>query len=156
MESIYKDMFGSSHLLAEQIRGHLFNLIGPEGLMLVIIDTDRRLQSSHPGRVGFLLGENERLVEEICNRLDDGEDPLVIKVKGGCVAACQLGTERVHCGYLLVYLEGYAPETVGANMSLVEMILAQAQLVCELVEKNNQLHHLKLLHLSRTSEVLTR
>lgn len=156
MESIYKEMFGTSELPAEQIRGHLFNLVGPEGPTLVVIDTERRFQASHPGRAGFLSGKNERLVEEICSRLDDGEDPLLIKVEGGCAAACQLTTERVHCGYLLVYLEGYAPETAGANMPLVELILSQAQLVCELVEKNNQLHHLRLLHLSRTSDVLSR
>lgn len=149
-------MFDSSNLLTEQIRGYLFNLVGTEGPVLVVVDTDRRVQASHPGKVGFLLADNQRLLDEICGRLDDGEDPLVLKVKGGCVAACQLGTERVHCGYFLVLLEGYTPETVGANMRLVEMILSQAQLVCELVEKNNQLHQLRLVHLSRTSEVLTR
>ena len=154
MEEIYKDMFDSSHLLAGQIRGHLFDLVGPEGPALILIDTDRRFQASHPGRIGFLLGDNRRLIEEMCTRLDDGEDPLVIQVKGGCAAACQLATERLHCGYLIVFFEGYTPETVGANMAMVELILAQAQLVCELLEKNNQLHHLKLLHMSRTSNVL--
>ena len=149
-------MFGSSHLLTEQIRGHLFNLAGPEGPVLVVIDPDRRFKASHPGRVGFLLGENERLVEEICTRLEDGEDPLVIKVKGGCAAACQLATEQMHCGYLVVFFDGYTPETMGANMAIVELLLSQIQLICELVEKNNQLHHLKLLHLSRTSEILAR
>ena len=156
MENIYKELFDSSHLLTEQVRGHLFNLVGSEGPALVVVDPDRRIQASHPGKIGFLLGENQKLVGEICGRLDDGEDPLVLKIKGGCVAACQLATERVHCGYLLVVLEGYTPETVGANMRLVELILSQAQLVCELVEKNNQLHQLRLVHLSRTSEVLTR
>ena len=155
MEDIYKELFDSSPLLTEQIRGHLFNLVGLDGPVLVVVDTERRPQTSHPGRVGFLLGDNARLIEEMCSRLDDGEDPLVVRVKGGCVAAAQLATERVHCGYLLVFLEGYAPETVGANMRLVELILAQAQLVCELVEKNNQLHRLRLVHLSRTSEVLS-
>lgn len=156
MEAIYKGLFDSSELLIDQIRGQLFSLVGSEGPALVVVDTDRRLKTSHPGRMGFLLGDNERLLDEMCSRLDDGEDPLVIKVKGGCLAACQLATERTHCGYLLVFLEDYTPETAGANMRLIELILSQAQLICELVEKNNQLHHLRLVHLSRTSEVLTR
>lgn len=156
METIYKELFDSSHLLTEQIRGHLFSLVGPDGPVLVVVDTERRLQTTHPSKVGFLLGENARALDEMCSRLDDGEDPLVIKVKGGCVAATQLATERVHCGYLLIFLEGYTPETVSANMHLVELILTQAELICELVEKNNQLHRLRLVHLSRTSEVLSR
>ena len=156
MENIYNELFDSSHLVTDQIRGHLFTLVGPDGPVLAVVDTERRLQTTHPGKIGFLLGENARVLKEMCSRLDDGEDPLIIKVKGGCVAATQLATERVHCGYLLIFLEGYTPETVGANMHLVELILAQAQLVCDLVEKNNQLHRLRLVHLSRTSEVLSR
>ena len=156
MDTIYKEMFDSAHLLCEQIRRHLFKLVGPEGPALVVLDTERRLQTSHPGRIGFLLGDNERLVEQMCARLDDGEDPLVIPVNGGCAAACQLATERVHCGYLIVLFEGYDAETLSANMAMVELILAQAQLICELLDKNNQLHHLRLLDLSRSSEVLTR
>lgn len=154
MENLYKDLFDVSGLLTEQVGRHLLDLAGPDGPVLVVVGPNRRIQTSHPGRVGFLLGENERLVGDLCARLDDGEDPLVVKVKGGCVAACQLAAERVHCGYLLIYLEGYTLETVGANMRLVELIVAQAGLVCELVEKNNQLHQSKLVHLSRTSELL--
>lgn len=156
MDTIYKDMFDSAHLLCEQIRRQLFKLVGPEGPALVVLDAERRFQTSHPGRVGWLLGDNERLAEQMCARLDDGEDPLVIQVKGGCAAACQLATERVHCGYLIVFFEGYDAETLSANMTMVELILAQAQLICELLDKNNQLHHHKLLDLSRSSEVLAR
>lgn len=156
MENLYKDMFDSSDLLIEQVRGHLFGLLGSEGPTLAVVGMNRSLKTNHPGRVGILLADEGRLVESLCNRLSDGEDPLVVKIKEGCVAACCLGTERSLCGYLMIVLEGYTPETAGANMPLIELIIAQAQLVCELVEKNNQLHQSRLVHLSRTSEVLTR
>jgi len=154
MENLYKDLFDVSGLLAEQVGRYLLEMVGPEGPALVVVTPNRRVQTRHPGRVGVLLSENERLVGDLCARLDDGEDPLVVKVEGGCIAACQLASERAHCGYLLIFLEGYTLETAGANMRLVELIVAQAGLICELVEKNNHLHQLKLVHLSRTSQIL--
>lgn len=154
MEDLYRDLFDISGLLTEQVSQQLLNLAGPDGPVLVVVGPNRRIRTSHPGRIGFLLGENQKLVEQICSRLDDGEDPLVVKVEGGCLAACQLMTERTHCGYLLIFLEGYTPQTVGTNMQMIELIVAQAGLICELVEKNNQLHQSKLVHLSRTSELL--
>lgn len=156
MESLYKDIFDSPDLLLDQVRGHLFSLLGSEGPTLAVVGMDRQLKTNHPGRIGILMADEGRLVTSLCNRLDDGEDPLVIKVKNGCIAACSLTTEHAQCGYLMIALEGYTPETAGANMPLIEMMLAQAQLTCELVEKNNQLHQSRLVHLSRTSEVLTR
>lgn len=154
MENLYKEMFEAPRMLTEQVRSHLFNLSESDGPTLVVVDTERRFRASRPGCVGFLLSDDQRLLKGICQRLDDGEDPLITPVKGGCVAACQLATERAHCGYLLIFLEGYTPQTIQANMQLVEMIFAQAELICELVEKNNQLHQLRLVHLSRTSPVL--
>jgi len=156
MERLYKDIFDASDLLIEQVRGHLFGLLGSEGPTLAVADVDRRVKTNHPSRIGILMADDGALLESLCNRLDDGEDPLVVKVKGGCIAACCLTTERAHCGYLMVVLEGYTPETAGANMPLIEMIFAQAQLTCELIEKNNQLHHWRLVQLSQSSEVLTR
>ncbi len=156
MERLYKDIFDASDLLIEQVRGHLFGLLGPEGPTLAIAGKDRQLKTNHPSRAGLLMADEGRLLVSLCDRIDDGEDPLVVKVKGGCIAVCGLGTERDQCGYLMVVLEGYTPDTAGANMPLIEMMFAQAQLVCELVEKNNQLHHSRLVQLSRTSDVLTR
>ncbi len=153
MEHLYKDILDSPDLLIEQVRGHLFAAVGPDGPPLVVADLDRQWKTSHPGRAGYWLDPNKRLIERVCDRLDDGDDPLIMKVQGGCVAACQLATERVHCGYLLVFLEGYAPETAEANMQLFELIFAQAEAACELIEKNNQLHHLKLVHLSREAKM---
>ena len=154
MDTIYKEMFDSAHLLCEQIRG-IYSAgragragAGRAGYGAAVAD-----QPSGTGRILLVTtsGWSNR-----CSRLDDGEDPLVIPVNGGCAAACQLATERVHCGYLIVLFEGYDAETLSANMAMVELILAQAQLICELLDKNNQLHHLRLLDLSRSSEVLTR
>ena len=152
MELLYKDILGSSHLFIDQFRGYLFGLVGPDGPALIVVDPQRHFKTSHPGRVGRLLGDKAQWIEQICDRLDDGEDPLIVPVKGGCVAACQLATERAHCGYLLVYLDGYTPQTAQSNSPLFELIFAQAETVCELIEKNNQLHHLQLVHLSRTSQ----
>jgi hypothetical protein len=39
-------------------------------------------------------------------------------------------------------------------MDLFELLLGQTQLICQLIEKNNQLHHLQLTGMSRNSAVL--
>jgi hypothetical protein len=51
-------------------------------------------------------------------------------------------------------LPGYRSETVQANMDLFELLLAQVQLICQLIEKNNQLHHQQLSGLSQNSTLL--
>ncbi len=152
MEQLYREILDCSGLLIDQVRGQLFGRLEPDGPVLIVADTRRQCKTSHPGRAGVLLSDNALWIDLICDRLDDGEDPLILPVNGGCVAACQLLTERTHCGYLLVYLEGYTPQTAEANRLLFELIFAQAEATCELIEKNNQLHHLQLVHLSRSSQ----
>ncbi len=152
MEALYRDILGSSDLLIDQVRGQLFGRLEPDGPVLIVADAQRQCKASHPGRAGVLLSNTARWIDPICDRLDDGEDPLLVPVNGGCIAACQLATERTHCGYLLVYLEGYTPQTAEVNRPLFELIFAQAEATCELIEKNNQLHHLRLVHLSRDSQ----
>ncbi|MHC5159987.1 MAG: hypothetical protein ACYSN8_08155, partial [Planctomycetota bacterium] len=62
--------------------------------------------------------------------------------------------EITDCGRFLIFLPGYRSETVQANMDLFELLLAQVQLICQLIEKNNQLHHQQLSGLSQNSTLL--
>ncbi|MBL7215164.1 MAG: hypothetical protein ISS71_05755 [Phycisphaerae bacterium] len=154
MEGIYKSLFSGNDLLSEQFVRQLFDLSLPDGPVMIYVNEKREYQATDSTRAPFLHDRPERLLE-ICNRIDDGDDPCVCVLDGGCVMGTQLATERTHCGYFLIFLPGYTSQTVQVNMDIFELVLAQAQLVCQLIEKNNQLHHLRLAHLSKTSGVLS-
>lgn len=154
MEEIYKSMFSGAELLTEQFTRQMFEIAGQDGTVLIVTDGKGSLSVNHLSRAAFLQDEPERLTS-ICHQIDDGDDPCVCKVEGGCVVGTQLATENAHCGYFLIFLPGYTTQTVYANMDLIELTLAQAQYICQLIEKNNQLHHMKLHHLSKTSRVLS-
>lgn len=154
MEEIYKSMFSGSDLLAEQFTRQMFDLAGMDGTVLIYTDGQDKIIVNQPSRAAFLQDDPDRLTS-ICHQIDDGDDPCVCKVSGGCVVGTELATESVHCGYFLIFLPGYTTQTVYANMDLIELTLAQAQHICQLIEKNNQLHHMQLHHLSKTSSVLS-
>jgi hypothetical protein len=153
MEQLYKSLVSDKDLMSEQFMGAVFDLVNPEGPVLIYVDPDYRAKASHPTRAAF-LHDSPETVARMCGRIDDGDDPCVLKVEGGCVAGTQLATEQSHFGYYLVFFPGYACDTVQENMDMVELLLAQGQLICRLIEKNNRLHHAQLLNLSKKSAIL--
>ena len=154
MKDIYQSLFSSSDLLCEQFVREMFELSSPDGAVLIYVDENHEYQANNPNRVAFLQ-EEPQCLSSICRQIDDGDDPCVCVVEGGCVVGTQLLTEKANCGYFLMFLSGYTSQTIQANMNVIELVLAQGQLICQLIEKNNALHHLRLEHLSRTSEVLS-
>ena len=154
MDALYKSLFSGNEMLSEQLVRQLFELSVPDGPVMIYANDKREHQATDSVRAGFLHEEPERL-GAICDQIDDGDGPCLCVLEGGCVVGTQLATERTHCGYFLLYLPEYAGQTAQANMDILELVLGQAQLVCELIEKNNQLHHLQLAHLSKTSKVLS-
>lgn len=154
MEDLYKSLLSSSDTLTEQFANQVFDLTEPEGPVLMLVSPDYQVRANHPTRASFLHDRPE-VVKEICSHIEDGFDPCVAGVEGGCIIGTQLATEQAHCGYFLIFLPGYNCETIQTNMDLAELILAQSRIIMELLDKNNQLHHLQLSHLSRKSTVLS-
>jgi hypothetical protein len=153
MEELYKSLLSGAEMLTEQLTGHLFGMTELEGPVLILVDEQQRFCANHPSRVSF-LSESEAILPAMCGQIDDGDDPCVYAVEGGCLIGTQLATEKTQCGYFLIFLPGYRSETVQANMDLFELLLAQTQLICHLIEKNNQLHHLHLAGMSKNSAIL--
>jgi hypothetical protein len=154
MEDLYHSLFSSSTLLSEQFMDQMSELTWPGGPVLVYVDPQRHFYANNPNKVAFLDDEDNPL-DRICSQIDDGCEPCIASVTGGTVVGTQLDTEKGHHGYFLIYLVGYAAETVHANMDAFELMLAQSQLIFQLIEKNNQLHTSTLSHLSKTSTVLS-
>jgi hypothetical protein len=153
MEELYKSLISGPDLLFEQIAGELFGMTESEGPVLILASCDQTFRANYPSRIGF-LNENPDLLAMICGRIDDGCDPCVYKIEDGCLIGTQLTVEDGGSGYFLIFLPGYGIDVVQANMNLIELLLAQTQLISQLMEKNNRLHHLQLTDLSRTSTVL--
>ena len=153
MEELYKSLLSGVDTLTEQFKSHLFGMTELEGPVLMLVNDQGELCANHPNRVAF-LSEEPNVLSVICRQIDDGYDPCVYAVESGCVIGTQLATETTDCGRFLIFLPGYRSETVQANMDLFELLLAQVQLICQLIEKNNQLHHQQLSGLSQNSAVL--
>lgn len=148
MDALYESLFTSNHMVRNQfVRG-----LGPEladsSHWAVLVSPERELWSSDEGRLRRVFAERG-IVDAICDRIDDGADPVLTPLEGGCVAACELYTETRSAGYLLLVLEGYSLETAKTNMDLIELLFSQFRMVCSLIEKNNQFHQLKLSGLSK-------
>lgn len=153
MEELYKTLLFGADTLTEQFKGHLFGMTELEGPVLMLVNSAGEICANHPSRVAF-LDETPEILTAICRQIDDGYDPCVYAVEGGCVIGTQLATNQTDCGHFMVFLPGYRSETVQVNMDLFELLLAQVQLICELLEKNNRLHHQQLSGSSRNSAVL--
>lgn len=153
MEELYKSLISGAETLIGQLEGHLFGMTEPEGPILILVNDQHQFSVSSPGRVGF-LHEHPEMLSEICGRIDDGCDPCVWTVDEGSLIGTQLVTETTNCGYLLIFMPGYQHDTIQSNMDLIEMIMAQSQLICHLLEKNNHLYHAKLSEMSERSSLL--
>ena len=153
MEELYKSLLSDVDTLTEQLKGHLFEMTELEGPVIALVNHQGELCANHPSRIAF-LNEHPEILSSICRQIDDGYDPCVFAVQGGCIIGTQLMTEKTDCGRFLLFLPGYLSETVQANMDLFELLLGQVQLICQLIEKNNDLHHQQLSGLSQKSDVL--
>ena len=153
MERIYESLFSAGHLFSEQLGRCMLPELPEDGPLVVLVGPDRHLTASDDGRLNQWFPEKEILFS-FCDRIDDGQDPVVGVVDDGCLIGTELYTERVNAGYLLIVMAGYTPQTIQTHMDLVELLFSQVRLICSLVEKNNQLHQLQLNHMSRTSPVL--
>jgi hypothetical protein len=154
METLYHSLISDTELINQQFMGAIFDLASPEGPVLIYVSADYKMTSSHNSRTAFLHDE-PGVLKELCGRIDDGDDPCVAQVEGGCLFGTQLQSDSAHLGYFFVLMPGYSSEVIQTNMDMAELILSQAQLICRLIEKNNKLHHSQLVHLSRRSAVLS-
>ncbi len=144
---IYEELFSSNAMLNEQIIRELTSLCGEHSPLFAIVDENGGRWPENDTRMHELLDKTSHL-DSIISRIDDGGDPVVTQVEDYAMVATQLAVGQIDCGYLLVFLPGYGPESTMANIDTIEMIISMAALVGRLIDKNNQLHRNQLKHLS--------
>jgi hypothetical protein len=127
-----------THTLSELVARELFDMLPERGPILVIMDRDGRCWSSHPEEFAK-LGLTEVLLGDIRAKIDDGAEPVITQVGETSVTVAQLATDRTHCGYVLVALPRYSPESALTNIDLVEALLNLISLIARLVEKTSTL-----------------
>lgn len=137
------DMFGSSYsqscVLNEQIARQVFDLLPEEGPMMVIIGKDGNCWPSNAE--GFTkLGITDSYIKELCAKINDGEEPIIANVNDFSLVITGLATERSDCGYIMIVLPHYSPESTMANIGLVEILLSQVGLIAHLIEQSNMLY----------------
>ncbi len=139
---MYDSLFSEGVGLNEQIARQIFDILPERGPIVVIIDRDGNCWPSDSEKFSKLnIGES--FLRELCAKVDDGAEPVVTQVSDFSVIATQLATERTNCGYVIIALPQYSPESTLINIDLIEMLLNQIGLIARLIEKNNLLYELQ-------------
>ncbi len=82
-------------------------------------------------------------MRELCAKIDDGAEPVITQADDFSIIAAQLATERTDCGYVIIALPQYSPESTLINIDIIETLLNQTGLIAKLIEKNNLLQELQ-------------
>lgn len=142
---IYDSLFSPSCVLNEQIARQMFEVLSEQGPIMVIVDRDGHFWPSDTERFSK-LNISESFLKELQAKIDDGAEPVVTQAGDCSIIAAQLATERTNCGYVIIALPQYSPESTLINIDLIETLLNQIGLIARLIEKNNLLYELQMKH----------
>jgi len=141
----HDSMLSASYMLNEQVARQVFDTLPERGPIVVIIDKNGNCWPSDSEEFSKLR-ISEPFLKELCAKVDDGAEPVVTQANEASIVAAQLATERTDCGYVLIALPRYGPESTLANIDIIEALLNQIALVAKLLEKNTLLHELQMKH----------
>jgi len=151
---MYKSLSSPGFMLTEQIARQIFEVLPEGGATIVIMDREGNNWPSDPEEFAK-LNISESFLKELCAKIDDGAEPVVTGADDCSVIAAQLATEHSNCGYVIIALPQYSPESILINIDLIEILLNQIGLIAQLIEKNNLLYkaQIKLYRVCRQSEI---
>ena len=141
--NMYDSLFSPGGVLNEQIARQIFDILPECGPIMIITDNDGNCWPSDSEKFSK-LNISELFLRELCAKIDDGTEPVVTQENDCSIIATQLVTERTNCGYVIIALPQYSPESTLANIDLIEVLLNQVGLIAKLIEKNNLLYELQL------------
>jgi len=148
---IYESLFPAGCVLNEQIARQIFDILPERGPVMVIMDGDGHCWPSDSEKFSN-LNISESFLRELCAKIDDGDEPVVTQADDCSVIAAQLATARTKCGYVVIALPQYSPESTLVNIDLIEILLNQIGLIAKLIEKNNLLYELQMKQFSAYSQ----
>jgi len=142
---MYDAVLSRSRLLNEQVASQVFETLPEEGPIVVIMDKNGTCWPSDSEEFAKLR-MSEPFLKELCAKVDDGAEPVVTQAHEASIVVSQLATDRTDCGYVLIALPRYSPESTLVNIDLIEALLNQISLVAKLLEKNTFLYELQMKH----------
>ena len=140
-----ESLSSSGFMLHEQIARQVFEILPEDGPLVMIMDTEGNNWPSNSDDFAK-LNISESFFKRICAKIDDGAEPVVAQTDDCTVVGAQLATDRSNCGYAIIALPQYTPESTLANIDLIEMLLNQLGLIAKLIEKNNLLYEVQMKH----------
>ncbi len=139
--NMYGSLVSPGCILNEQVARQVFDILPDGGPIMVIMDRDGNCWPSNSEEFSK-LNISESFLRELCDKIDDGTEPVITHTNDSSIIAAQLATEHTNCGYVIIALPQYNPESTMANINLIETILSQTGLIARLIEKNNLLYEL--------------
>lgn len=143
--NLNESLTSSVFMLNEQVARQVFEIMPEQGPILLIMDKDGHSWPSDSEKFAK-LDISEPLLKELCAKIDDGAEPVVSQINDCGIVAAQLATERNNCGYVILALPQYSPESTLINIDLIEILLSQINLIVKLIEKNNLLYEVQMKH----------
>jgi hypothetical protein len=139
-------VYSQSCVLNEQIARQIFDILPEDGPVAIIVSPKGNYWPSDAE--GFAkLGVTDTFLKELCAKVDDGDEPIITQVNDFSIVATALVTERTNCGYILIALPHYTPESTLANITLIEILLSQIGLIAHLIEQANFLYERQMKRL---------
>ncbi|MHC4426352.1 MAG: hypothetical protein ACYSYV_09670 [Planctomycetota bacterium] len=143
--NIYESLSSPGSVLNEQIARQVFEVLPERGPLMLIMDRDGSSRPSNSEEFAK-LNISESFLKELRAKIDDGAEPVVTQANDCSIVAAQLATERSNCGYVIIALPQYSPESTLINIDLIEVLLSQLSLIAKLIEKNNLLYEVQMKH----------
>jgi hypothetical protein len=142
---IYESLFSTGFVLNEQIAREIFEILPEQGPVMIIMDRDGNSWPSDSAQFAK-LNINESFLKRLCATIDDGAEPVVTGVNDCSVIGTQLATDQSNCGYVIIALPKYSPESTLVNIDLIEILLNLTCLIAKLIEKNKLLQEVQMKH----------
>ena len=143
--NLHESLSSTGFMLNEQVARQVFEILPEQGPIMLIMDRDGHSWPSDSEEYAK-LNISEPFLKELCAKIDDGAEPVITQINDCSIVATQLATERSNCGYVIIALPQYGPESTLINIDLIEMLLSQFSLIAKLIEKNNLLYETQLKH----------
>ncbi|MHC4158828.1 MAG: hypothetical protein ACYSSO_07085 [Planctomycetota bacterium] len=141
--NMYDSLVSPSSMLNEQVARQVFDILPERGPIMVIMDRNGNCWPSNSEEFSK-LNISESFLRELCAKIDDGTEPVITHTDDSSIVAVQLATEQTNCGYVIIALPQYNPESTMVNIDLIETLLNQTSLIAKLIEKNNLLYELQM------------
>ena len=148
---MYDSLFSEGGLLNEQLARQIFEIFPDQGPIMVIMDREGNSWPSDSEKFSS-LNLSDSFVKDLLAKIDDGVEPIITQVDDISIIASQLVTDRNNCGYVIMALPQYSPESTLINIDLIEILLNQISLIAKLIEKNTLLYEHQRKHHSIASQ----